>query len=322
LEQELVSILIPVYNRVNLVGETIESAINQTYKNIEIVICDNCSIDGTWEILQQYTRKDKRIRIFRNRENIGPVRNWLKCLELASGQFIKILWSDDLIEPSFISECISFIDGDMAFVITGIKTIDEAKQKNQIVYSKTVYQKLRSEEYLKKILVFDPYKYPVSPGCALFRRKDLIENLIIAVPNNDNMVSSNTGAGTDLLFYLLTALKYSNIGIINKSLSVFRTHKDSISVSFGSKLFLAYDWARFYFIQNHYYELISDFICHVNRLHRNSKLYSNLYSQLENYEKFSVIIFIKYYALSCYYRFTYERIKYKFLHMHIWTRKL
>lgn len=313
MEKELVSILIPVYNRINLVGETIESAINQTYKNIEIIIVDNCSTDGTWELLQQYTSKDNRIRIFRNRENIGPVRNWLKCLEKASGQFIKILWSDDLIEPSFISECISFIDENMAFVITGIKTIDEAKQKNQIVYSKNTYQKLSSEEYLKKILVFDPFKYPGSPGCAFFRRKDLIENLIIDVPNNDNLVSSNTGAGTDLLLYLLTAQKYSNIGIINKRLSIFRTHKDSISVSFGSKLFLAYDWARFYFIQNHYSELIPYFICHINRLHRNSKLYSNLYSQLEKHEKFSAIIFIKYYALSYYYRFTYEKIKNKII---------
>jgi glycosyltransferase involved in cell wall biosynthesis len=313
MEEDLVSILIPVYNRVNLVGETIESALIQTYKNIEVIIVDNYSTDGTWELLQQYIRKDNRIQIFRNKENIGPVRNWLKCIDLASGQFIKILWSDDLIEPSFISECISFIDGDMAFVITGIKTIGDAKQKNQIAYSKNVYQKLSSDKYLKETLVFDPYKYPVSPGCALFRRKDLLENLIIDVPNNDNLVSSNTGAGTDLLLFLLIAQKYSNIGIINKRLSIFRTHIDSISVSFGSKLLLAYDWARFYFIRNHYYELIPDFICHINRIRKNSKLYSNLYSQLETHEKFSTINFIKYYVLYYYYRYTYEKVKNKII---------
>lgn len=51
-ENPLVSILIPVYNREKYIGEAIESAINQTYKNIEVIIVDNCSTDNTWKILQ------------------------------------------------------------------------------------------------------------------------------------------------------------------------------------------------------------------------------------------------------------------------------
>ena len=57
-ENPLVSILIPVYNREKYIGEAIESAINQTYKNIEVIIVDNCSTDNTWKILQDYQCKD------------------------------------------------------------------------------------------------------------------------------------------------------------------------------------------------------------------------------------------------------------------------
>lgn len=309
MEVELVSIIIPVYNRVNLVGETIESAINQKYKNIEIIIGDNCSNDGTWELLQRYAKKDKRIRIFRNNENIGPVRNWKKCFENASGQFIKILWSDDLIEPSCISECISFIDQKTAFVFTGIKIIDETGIIDERVYSKVKYQKISSKMYLKKTLVFDQYIYPVSPGCAFFRKQDLLDALIMEIPNEDNLISSNSGAGPDLLLSLITAKKYPKIGIINKSLSIFRVHKDSISISFGSKLILAYDWARFYFIQNHYYSLMSDYYCFIERRNRSSKVYINLFNHLKKFENHLLITNIKYFISKYYYKLTFKNIK-------------
>jgi len=125
MDEELVSILIPVYNRVSLVGETIESAINQTYKNIEIIIVDNFSTDGTWELLQQYAGKDKRIQIYRNTENIGPVRNWICCAEKATGKFINILFSDDIILPTFISETMNLFTNETAFVISKTQEFDD-----------------------------------------------------------------------------------------------------------------------------------------------------------------------------------------------------
>lgn len=68
----LVSILIPVYNRENLIEETVQSALNQTYKNIEIIVVDNQSTDNTWEILQKLASQDERIKIFQNNTNIRP----------------------------------------------------------------------------------------------------------------------------------------------------------------------------------------------------------------------------------------------------------
>ena len=66
----IVSILIPVYNREDYIGACIESAIKQTVTNIEIIIIDNASTDGTWVICQKYSERDSRIRIIRNEVNL------------------------------------------------------------------------------------------------------------------------------------------------------------------------------------------------------------------------------------------------------------
>ena len=74
-----VSILIPTYNSEKYIEETIESALVQTYKNFEIIIVDNASNDNTFKIMQEYAKKHDNIKIFKNEENIGPIKNWMKC---------------------------------------------------------------------------------------------------------------------------------------------------------------------------------------------------------------------------------------------------
>ena len=92
----LVSICIPVYNRRELIVKAVESCIRQSYQNIEVIIVDNCSTDGTYERLLADYGSFANIHVYQNVENLGPVRNWLKCLELSNGDFIKILFSEFL----------------------------------------------------------------------------------------------------------------------------------------------------------------------------------------------------------------------------------
>ena len=110
MDQALVSILIPVYNREEFIGECIESALVQTFASIEIVVVDNASTDKTWEICQQFAAKDHRVRVFQNDINIGPVRNWLACVMQARGEYTKILWSDDLIHPDFLEKMLPYLE--------------------------------------------------------------------------------------------------------------------------------------------------------------------------------------------------------------------
>lgn len=97
-ELPLVSILITSYNRANFIEEAIKSALNQTYKRIEIIIVDNCSTDYTREILNKY-EPNSTISIYFNETNIGQFPNRNKAASLANGKYLKYLDSDDLLYP-------------------------------------------------------------------------------------------------------------------------------------------------------------------------------------------------------------------------------
>lgn len=253
----LVSILIPVYNRESLIGETIDSALNQTYKNIEIIIGDNCSTDNTWQIIQEYRQNDSRIKAFQNKTNIGPVKNWKRCIDEASGKYGKILWSDDLIAPDFIEKTVPYLEDhqDVGFVLTGIKLFDDdidASYPIGMPLSTGIYP---SDKYVSGVIT--GVHYPVSPGCALFRLKDLKKNLLVDIPNKVNSDFSMHAIGPDLLIFLLTAHNYKQFACIEKHLSYFRKHDDSITVSSNNvKLILYYHLATAYFVENYKSDLI------------------------------------------------------------------
>lgn len=99
---DLVSICIPAYNAEKTIESTLQSILNQSYRNLEIIIVDNASTDSTLSIVQRF--KDPRTRIYRNERNIGAEKNWNKCLELASGEYIAIFHADDIYLPDIIKE--------------------------------------------------------------------------------------------------------------------------------------------------------------------------------------------------------------------------
>ncbi|MBP1641184.1 MAG: putative biosynthesis related glycosyltransferase [Bacteroidetes bacterium] len=240
---DLVSILIPVYNRKHIVGETIESAINQTYEHIEIIISDNCSTDGTWEVLLKYAEIDNRIKLFRNDENIGPVRNWKKCLDQATGKYVKILWSDDWMNHDFIEKALLLFDDETAFVLSGYSITDGIKSKNS-----TFKKEYKTDYYLKHICTHNRLQFPVSPGAAIFRKSDVDKYLYIkSVPNNDNLDSLKNGAGNDLLLFLFVANNYKKISCTPGVDNFFRIHSSSFSVS-DDNIYLYYYWAILYYI--------------------------------------------------------------------------
>lgn len=248
--KSLVSILIPTFNRELLICEAIESALNQTYSNIEIIIVDNCSTDNTSEVIQTYIKKDSRIKYFKNSTNIGPVLNWKRCLELASGKFVKILWSDDLINKDFVEKTIALFSNSTAFVLSGY-VISDLRSLNTLYESKFQYKNYTTQEYIKQLLIYSCIDFPVSPGSAIFRLEDIKNSLIVDIPNYDNLDSKLNGAGNDLLIMLNIARlkKYKHIKCVNSILANFRAHKDSFSIS--NNLDIYYEYARLYYINFH-----------------------------------------------------------------------
>lgn len=91
-----VSIITPTYNCGKFIGETIESVMNQTYSHWEMIIVDDFSEDNTQKIVSNYVKKDRRIKYFRLKENQGAAMARNKAMELASGNYIAFLDSDDI----------------------------------------------------------------------------------------------------------------------------------------------------------------------------------------------------------------------------------
>jgi len=248
---ELVSILIPVFNREKYIEATIKSALAQTHSDIEVIVVDNCSQDHTWQIISAYAEKDSRIKCFRNDTNIGPVKNWEKCIQLARGDYGKILWSDDLLHPEFIEKTLPhFADLNVGCVFTSVKVFhdDGGGEDLQHRIGKTGHYS--SKCFIKYALI--KAKYPRSPGCAIFRLKDLREALRVDIPNRHNINFSQHAIGNDLVIFLLTMLKYPEFAFVDSPLSLFRAHSGSITHSTrDGSLPLFYALAKAWFLEQH-----------------------------------------------------------------------
>lgn len=94
----LVSIIMPSWNTANFIAESIQSVLNQTYKNWELIIVDDCSTDNTDEIIKPFLA-DKRVKYFKNEKNSGAALTRNRAMRDAQGEWIAFLDSDDLWTP-------------------------------------------------------------------------------------------------------------------------------------------------------------------------------------------------------------------------------
>lgn len=238
----LVSIVIPVYNREKLVKDAIDSALAQTYDNVEVVVVDNCSTDNTWHVVSNYDTP--KVRAYRNETNIGPVLNWKRGIDLCNGEYVKILFSDDMISENFVEESLKFFDDNTAFVLSPERIIWKGKSQYQRFYMKSRYS---SKEYFRCLYIHFSNEFPVSPGAAMFRKNDLEHAFVINIPTMGKLDPMKNGAGIDLLIYMVIANKYPNIIISKKSMAFFRAHDGSFSCS-DSTINRYYYRAMIYFL--------------------------------------------------------------------------
>jgi glycosyltransferase involved in cell wall biosynthesis len=98
-----VSVLMTAYNRAPYIGASIESVLSQTFGDFELLITENCSTDGTFDIAKRYEALDRRIRVVQNERNLGQFGNRNRAAELARGGLLKYHDSDDLMYPHCLS---------------------------------------------------------------------------------------------------------------------------------------------------------------------------------------------------------------------------
>jgi len=118
-KKKLVSIVMASYNSDEFIGEAIESILNQSYSDWELLIIDDCSTDKSIEVIEGYCSKDDRIKLFQNSSNNGPAVTRNVGIEAAEGQYLTFLDSDDLWVSDFLEKSLKFMhDKECHFVFS------------------------------------------------------------------------------------------------------------------------------------------------------------------------------------------------------------
>ncbi|OLP18794.1 hypothetical protein BST81_08625 [Leptolyngbya sp. 'hensonii'] len=208
-----VSIGIPVYNRAHLVRRAIESALAQTYPNLEVIVVDNCSTDGTYAVVQEYMGQDDRVKGLQNEQNLGPVPNWWRCIEQSQGEYFKMLFSDDWLEPDAVEQLLHPLQQNPTLGFTYSPVIQHlADEPPRLQYDRIPPGQTPAFEFLLEFAVdYLHYTVPLSPGAALFRRADILQAFTLSLTHRIDCDCNRYGIGVDSILYWKTCDRYPQI---------------------------------------------------------------------------------------------------------------
>lgn len=232
-DNSLVSICIPCYNHEKFVRDCLESLINQTYQNIELILYDDCSKDKSWDIIKDYEKKLKdrfsRLVLLRHERNLGLPGTLNQMIPLCNGQYIKIIASDDFLFPEYVELMVIKMqrnrDIDVLFC-NGISVKEESTYNNpvhkSVIYHKPVqidnehikerlYENcfifapsviLRKEVYnecglYNEDVIFEDWEYWLRIACSKKFKFGYLDKILVYYRRNENSMSSLMGPEAD-----------------------------------------------------------------------------------------------------------------------------
>ena len=167
------SIGLPVYNEVNYVEKTLDSILSQSFKFYELVIVDNNSDDGTFELVKKYSEKDKRIKLFRNEKNLGLVENYNKVFNLSTGDYFSWAGAHDLYHENYLQSLINKFqkNSKISLIFSNVEKID--KEDKVLDKKKNTGFKLKKGKILRNLYMPFLIKGSGDMVCGIFKSKDL-----------------------------------------------------------------------------------------------------------------------------------------------------
>lgn len=164
-----VSIIMGIYKMINkrdIVKLAIDSILNQTYRDFEFIICDDGSNDGTYEMVQDLIRNDKRVILIKNNENKGLAYSLNHCLSIAKGKYIARMDADDISMSNRLEKQIRFLDEHLEYAIVGCNLL--------FINDKGIWGKrILAEKPTKKSFLFtSPFCHP-----AIVMRKEILDKV-------------------------------------------------------------------------------------------------------------------------------------------------
>ena len=159
-KKPLVSVIIPLYNAEKYISETIESVINQTYENWELLVVDDCSTDNSREIVKSFKQKDSRIRLIESEINFGgPARPRNIGIDNSQGEYIAFLDADDVWLKNKLEIQLNLLieNNNFDLLDANAYTIDEKSKKLGVLRIKKVYKILKYFFKKKNILILSNF---------------------------------------------------------------------------------------------------------------------------------------------------------------------
>lgn len=212
----LVSVVMPVYNSEKYVETALDSILNQTYSNFEFIIIDDCSSDKTFEILESYKKKDRRIVLNRNKKNIGVTKSLNKALELAKGKYIIRMDADDWAFPERFELQIELMENNPKVVVSGAY-IEICDSKLRTKYIRRY--NLDDTSIRKHLFRYSPFAHPVTIWKAEIMKKEKYNEAI------------NVSQDYELYFRIGKIGKFMNLA---KPLLKLRMHEHSVSTTMSN----------------------------------------------------------------------------------------
>jgi len=222
--QPLVSVCIPAYNNEHFIGFTLQSVLNQTYSNFEIIVTDDASTDGTVSVVKSFS--DSRIRLVRNQVNLGMGGNWNKALSCAGGKYVKLLCADDAVYPDcFCRQAEILEDPSNARVVLAICNSNVMDADNKIILRRK--SRFRPGPISGKKLIRNCVRWGTNrigePVVGLFKR-DVLPKSGMFDPRNPYLI--------DLVFWA-ALLKHGDAFIDERRLAAFRISAGAVSTRVG-----------------------------------------------------------------------------------------
>lgn len=241
-----ISVVMTSYNYAQYIGDAIESVLNQTYENWELIIIDDCSSDNSTEIIKEYANRDNRIKFFLNDKNLGLSYSLKKGIENASGEWIAFLESDDKFLPNSLETKAQQISTGADIIFTDLEMIgDESKINKMLKYffsTKDKFIKLEQSGFVNDIKNIIP-KINIIPTFSVVMTK---KELLLSCKFNPLCKAS-------LDFYLWAQLSNKKFYYINQKLTQWRIHKNSYINTYTHSWF-----RRYFFYSTLYYYTVQD----------------------------------------------------------------
>lgn len=234
--KKLVSIVMPNYNYAQFIRKALDSAANQTYENIEIIVVDDCSTDESMQIIKEYEEKYDQIQSYPNKKNLGVVASHNRCVDLAKGEYVVVLSSDDYLAPTFVEECVEMLEKypTACMISSDIFYVDndDTVTEPPAFYDRSFFCK---GQYQCKVWLFTN---TFVPSQVVFRKKCFCDPEI----GGGFSYLADTFIDTELWFRM--CLKYDFV-YLKKKLAYYRMHMGSYSKSYENmKYFLQFYLAR------------------------------------------------------------------------------